>query len=101
MTANQKPELPEIFRYLEPLLADAGSIDRVRRLTEALNAIPQLQSALREARQDDVIHLRDSGEMNYQDMATALDMAYSSVARIANNARSGKQYAKDKDQGGG
>jgi DNA invertase Pin-like site-specific DNA recombinase len=104
VTAKTKPQtsaLPEIFNALEPLFAEPHTIDRAKRLGEALNAIPELQKALRAARSEDVNHLKDSGQMAYDEQAAALNLTYASVARIANGGRSGKEYAKVKEQSGG
>lgn len=78
------PPLP--FQALEDLAKDPGTIERAKRLTDALNAVPDLQKWLRQLRQDDVRALHEEGGMSYTEIAPHLGVKPERASGIARGA---------------
>ncbi|GAA0501101.1 sigma-70 family RNA polymerase sigma factor [Streptomyces olivaceiscleroticus] len=74
---------PPPFEQLVTLIAGDENIDQAIALTQALNAIPELQTWLRERRQHVVRTLHDQGEMSYTEMAPRLGVKPERVSGIA------------------
>jgi ribosome-binding protein aMBF1 (putative translation factor) len=83
---------PPPFEQLTALVASDETLDQAVALTEALNAIPDLQKWLREQRQHVVRTLRERDGISYTDMAPALGVKPERVSGIARgHSRSAKQ----------
>lgn len=76
-----KPPTP--FQQLTDLVAGDETIDQAVALTQALNAIPDLQKWLREQRQHVVRTLHDRDGISYTDMAPHLGVKPERVSGIA------------------
>lgn len=74
---------PAPFDQLAALTAGTETIDRAVALTQALNAIPDLQKWLREQRQHVVRTLHDRDSISYTDMAPHLGVKPERVSGIA------------------
>lgn len=86
MGAHYAPSMdnpPAPFAQLADLAGDPETIDQAKRLTEALNAIPDLQKWLREQRQHVVRTLHERDGMSYTDMAPHLGVKPERVSGIA------------------
>lgn len=85
---------PHPFEANESLAADPVSASRARTLGAALDAIPEFQRWLRQARQQAVTEMRDSG-MSYSDIGTALGgISKARVQQILEGRSSGHHPAK-------
>lgn len=74
---------PTPFQQLAQLADGPESIDQAKALTEALNAVPDLQSWLRERRQHIVRTLHERDGVSYTDMAPQLGVKPERVSGIA------------------
>lgn len=74
---------PEPFASLANLTKGPESIEQAKALTEALNAVPDLQSWLRERRQHVVRTLHERDGMSYTEMAPHLGVKPERVSGIA------------------
>lgn len=89
---------PSPFEQLAALAAGEENIDQAVALTQALNAIPDLQKWLREQRQHVVRTLRERDGMSYTDMAPRLGVKPERVSGIARgHSRSPRQKPAPKD----
>jgi hypothetical protein len=79
-----KPPAP--FEGLAQLAAEPGTLDRAKLLTEALNAIPDLQKWLRQLRQDDVRSLHENQGLSYTEIAPHLGVKPERASGIARGA---------------
>ena len=83
---------PSPFEQLADLATGDESIDQAVALTQALNAIPDLQKWLREQRQHVVRTLHERDGMSYTDMAPHLGVKPERVSGIARgHSRSPRQ----------
>ena len=73
---------PKPFQQLTALTGPE-TIERAQALTEALNAVPELQRWLREQRQHVVRTLHERDDMSYTDMAPHLGVKPERVSGIA------------------
>jgi hypothetical protein len=93
-------QLPDVFKDLARALnKEPGTLERAKMLGDALKAIPDLQSHLRELRRQDINTVRDRDGLTYADMQPVLEMDRHRISAIARNAPSGKQIAKAKAAG--
>lgn len=76
-----KPPAP--FEQIADLVASDESVEQAVALTEALNAIPDLQKWLREQRQRVIRTLHERDGMSYTDMAPHLGVKPERVSGIA------------------
>ncbi|MFI8459123.1 hypothetical protein [Kitasatospora sp. NPDC085464] len=90
---NPKPApLPELFKDLEGLLrysdTPEGRMAAAKRLTQALKEIPELQTAISDARQKAVqeIYLREG--MTYKQIGAELGVGAERASAIARGQRS-------------
>ncbi|GAB2717951.1 sigma-70 family RNA polymerase sigma factor [Streptomyces bullii] len=74
---------PEPFAQLVDLTAGPETIDQAKQLTDALNAIPDLQKWLRVRRQHVVRTLHERDGISYTDMAPHLGVKPERVSGIA------------------
>lgn len=74
---------PPPFEQIATLAAGDETIDQAVALTQALNAIPDLQKWLREQRQHVVRTLHERDGISYTDMAPALGVKPERVSGIA------------------
>lgn len=74
---------PAPFQQLAALAAGTETIEQAKALTEALNAIPDLQKWLRKQRQHVVRTLNERDGMSYTDMAPHLGVKPERVSGIA------------------
>ncbi|TGB13824.1 sigma-70 family RNA polymerase sigma factor [Streptomyces sp. MZ04] len=74
---------PEPFTSLAKLTEGAESIEQAKALTEALNAVPDLQRWLREERQRIVRTLHERDGVSYTEMAPQLGVKPERVSGIA------------------
>ncbi|MEU9218945.1 sigma-70 family RNA polymerase sigma factor [Streptomyces sp. NPDC048376] len=74
---------PEPFTVLANLAEGPESIAQAKALTEALNAVPDLQGWLRERRQHIVRTLHERDGMSYTEMAPHLGVKPERVSGIA------------------
>ncbi len=89
---------PSPFEQLADLAAGNESIDQAVALTQALNAIPDLQKWLREQRQHVVRTLHERDGMTYTDMAPHLGVKPERVSGIARgHSRSPRQKPTQED----
>lgn len=89
-----KPPAP--FEQIADLVASDESIEQAVALTEALNAIPDLQKWLREQRQRVVRTLHERDGMSYTDMAPHLGVKPERVSGIARgHSRSPRTRSSD------
>jgi hypothetical protein len=89
---------PPPFEQLTALVADDETLDQAVALTEALNAIPDLQKWLREQRQHVVRTLHERDGISYTDMAPHLGVKPERVSGIARgHSRSPRQKATQED----
>lgn len=89
---------PSPFEQLADLVSGDESIDQAVALTQALNAIPDLQKWLREQRQHVVRTLHDRDGMSYTDMAPHLGVKPERVSGIARgHSRSPRQKPAQDD----
>jgi DNA-directed RNA polymerase specialized sigma24 family protein len=87
---------PSPFEQLADLVAGDESIDQAVALTQALNAIPDLQKWLREQRQNVVLTLHERDGISYTDMAPALGVKPERVSGIARgHSRTPRKKAGD------
>ncbi|MEV5472797.1 sigma-70 family RNA polymerase sigma factor [Streptomyces sp. NPDC052207] len=94
----EKPPSP--FTALADLVAGPESLDQAKRLTDALNAIPELQRWLRESRQHVVRTLHDRDGMSYTEMAPHLGVKPERVSGIARgHSRSPRKKADSEQEG--
>jgi ribosome-binding protein aMBF1 (putative translation factor) len=86
---------PRPFQQLTAL-GGPESIERAQALTEALNAVPELQRWLREQRQHVVRTLHERDGMSYTDMAPHLGVKPERVSGIARgHSRTPRKKADD------
>lgn len=78
------------FASLRALKRIADPTKRAKALTDALNAVPDVQNELRQARQDAVIEMRAEG-MSHATVATALGISRARAQQIAEGRASGKR----------
>ncbi|MCX4750963.1 sigma-70 family RNA polymerase sigma factor [Kitasatospora sp. NBC_01287] len=76
---------PPPFEALADLTKDPGTLERAKLLTDALNAVPDLQKWLRQLRQQDVLALHEAG-MSYTDIAPHLGVKPERASGIARGA---------------
>jgi DNA-directed RNA polymerase specialized sigma24 family protein len=74
---------PEPFEQLAGLVGEPESIEQAKTLTDALNAVPELQRWLRARRQHVVLTLHERDGMSYTDMAPHLGVKPERVSGIA------------------
>lgn len=87
---------PEPFAQLADLAGTPETLDQAKRLTGALNAIPELQKWLREQRQHVVRTLHERDGVSYTDMAPHLGVKPERVSGIARgHSRSPKRRPSD------
>ncbi|MFJ9480288.1 sigma-70 family RNA polymerase sigma factor [Streptomyces mirabilis] len=87
---NTPPPPPAPFEALAHLVDGPESIEQAAILTQALKAVPDLQTWLRERRQHVVNTLHDRDGMSYTDMAPHLQCTPQRVSNIASgHSRSG------------
>ncbi|TDD21616.1 sigma-70 family RNA polymerase sigma factor [Nonomuraea diastatica] len=93
MNAVPEPtELPEPFRCLADLADGPASVERVKRLTEALAAVPELQRWLREQRQTTVRMLHERDGVSYTHIAGQVGVTPERISAIARgHSRSGRR----------
>lgn len=86
---------PDPFANLAGLIKGPESIEQAKALTEALNAVPELQSWLREHRQHVVRTLHERDGVSYTEMAPHLGVKPERVSGIARgHSRSPRRSAK-------
>jgi ribosome-binding protein aMBF1 (putative translation factor) len=87
---------PHPFASLATLTEGTESIEQAKALSEALNAVPDLQKWLRERRQHVIRTLHDRDGMSYTEMAPHLGVKPERVSGIARgHSRSPRRDTKD------
>lgn len=99
LTPRREPAdcFPECFAGLRELAEQPETIEQAKALTDALNAVPELQKWLRERRQHVVRTLHERDGMSYTDMAPHLGVKPERVSGIARGHSRAPKRGKDAD----